>query len=288
MWISIARSFTPPILWKALGRFIAKFKGLPTYEAKVYSSVESCPTIVMDAWSSPFWLKHVETDGKEALRHSSKELNLHHSSLLTAILASLPLTRHKQVSVLDFGGGVGLYFRLVQGALNSLGVGTRYAVVDGPSSCAVGREMNKHHANLQFFNSQEEGIKHAHDFLGSVDVCNIASTLHYIVDWRRTLEEIIKFQPSLIVISRAPTPDMAVQEGYVTQHITTKYGYCGAARVVLIPAVELTDAMSSLGYTLLMEQGWTGDANWYWEAGCTSTKYRQLTNRAFIFIKQHG
>ena len=286
MFKKFAHSLTPPIFWIALRRLFALIKGRPTYEPTVYSSVDACPIISDDIWSNSRWLKHVEADGKEALRQPSKELNMHQSSLLIAALASTPLGGQKQVSILDFGGGVGLYFPFLQNTLSFLGVIPRYAVVDSPTSCEVGRRLNKQEGNIQFFNSHERGLNLAHDFLGFIDVCNISSTLHYILNWREALQTVVQLSPRLIIISRAPTPDMASHEGYVIQHIATKYGYCGAARVVLIPAALLIDAMESMGYSLLIEQGWVGDAQWCWEAGCSSTPYQQLTTRSFVFIRR--
>jgi putative methyltransferase (TIGR04325 family) len=285
MLISFLRSLLPPIFQNALRRIIATVKGRPTYEPIVYSSADACPAVSDGVWSSVEWLTHVETDGRRELAYKGKDLNIHQLALVTAAVASLRNREGASISILDFGGGVGLYFNLVQTTLRTLGIQSRYAVVDTHSSCEVGRRVNRDELNLRFFDLYQSGLNQAHDFLGVVDVCNVSSTLHYCLNWRDTLEDIIKLFPKLICISRAPTPDKASQEGYVIQHITTKYGYCGAAKVVLIPADVLIETMEYMGYKLLFEQGLAGDARWYWEAGCSSVEYRQLTTRAFVFIR---
>lgn len=279
------REITPPVVWKALGRIKSKVKGnRPAYCAAVYSSKMSFPTTLDDAWSSPNWTRWVNESVNDVLKSSSNELNIHQSSLLLAGAASA-VSGKGNVSILDLGGGVGIYFPPIQKALGELALRTHYAVVDGKASCEEGRQNHKQE-NLAFFEFESDGLDRAKKWLGEVDVCNISGTLHYILDWREALTGIVeKLQSKFIVISRAPTPDLATEVGYVVQNITTKYGYCGSVGVVLIPSIKLIEEMSRLGYKLLFEQGWAGDAEWQWEAGCSSMEYRKITNKSFIFVK---
>ncbi len=187
--------------------------------------------------------------------------------------------------ILDLGGGCGMYFPVVNSFFFKLGMGLKYAVVDGMSSCKIGSACFSKCTDIKFFNFQQNGVSKACQWLGKVDLVNCAGTLHYLLDWKEAILNITALEPRMVVVSRHPTPDNAIKEGYVLQNVTTIKGYCGIVPVVLIPRNLLFLEMASQGYECIAENGSLGDANWYWQEGCSQDEFKIITNRSFVFFK---
>ena len=188
------------------------------------------------------------------------------------------------VTIIDLGGGVGIYYTLIKRITTQIGIKLKYAVVDGAENCRNGTAFHGASEEIRFFDFNDHGIAQASQFLGQVNVLNICGTLHYILDWKAALNSASQLNPTVICISRAPTPDLADTEGYVIQHIHNSLGYCGQVQVVLIPRKKLISEMQRLDYFLFAEQGNSGDARWYWEEGVSDQIFFQQTVRQFLFL----
>jgi putative methyltransferase (TIGR04325 family) len=290
------RDILPPLLLAQLRRAKVLLTGSrPMYESQVYLSADDLPLVPNDVWDSENWIEslHIVSAVKEhglgAGLDDDGILNINASALLLASLISLQKggPPKKAVRILDIGAGLsGGFYLAMQKRLSSRAVNLQYAVVDGRLNCDLGSNFFASRSNIEFFDFESVGLEAAAKYLGEIDVCNISSTLQYIIDWKEALASIVRVHPGAIVISRTPFPDHAAIEAYGIQNITTHKGYCGKAKVVMIPRKKLIEEMASHGYECLAEHGSAGDASWYWQAGCKRKVYFSLTNKCFVFVKQ--
>jgi putative methyltransferase (TIGR04325 family) len=261
-------------------------KGLkPAYESRIYESIDALPIVEEDTWNHPLWIGHVinSLNIVDSCQHAN--LNIHQTGLVSAVqAASIVCGKTDTITILDLGGGVGTYYPVIKRIASKIGLKLKYAVVDGAENCRNGTNIFCRQSDIRFFDFNHNGIESARGFLESVDVCNISSTLQYILDWRAALKNVSELNPTAICISRAPTPDNADQEGYVIQHVTSSLGYCGRVRVVLIPRTKLISELERLNYSLLSESGHSGDGNWYWQEGVSDEIFFQQTIRQFLFL----
>lgn len=290
------KDLLPPLLWGQLRRAkVLLSGGHPMYEPHVFMSPEEIPSVKENVWASENWIEsqHIvyatKAHGPEAGLNDHGPLNVNASALLLASMISLQKTDpHKMsVRILDIGGGLsGGFYLAMQRHFSSIGVKLTYAVVDGRLNCELGRDFFHAHPDLRFFDFEVDGLGEAAKCLGPIDACNISSALQYIIDWRFTIASIASLRPRAIVISRTPFPDHAENEAYAIQHVSTHKGYCGRARVVMIPRAILVQEMEQHGYDCWAEHGTVGDASWYWQAGCKRKAYFSQTNRSFVFVRR--
>lgn len=268
----------------------------PIYESRVYMTPEEIPAVMEDVWASGNWIDSqsifnaVKTHGAGAELSVYQPLNVNASNLLLASLISLQKSESnkKAVRVLDIGGGLsGGFYPEMQKHLIAMGLGLKYAIVDGNLNCEFGEKFFHAHGNIKFCNFETGGLEVAAHYLGSIDVCNLSSTLQYILDWKSAIASIVNLRPRAVAISRTPFSDAAQTEAYGIQHVSTNKGYCGRAKVVMIPRAMLLQEMELHGYDCLAEHGAVGDASWYWQAGCNRKAYFSQTNRSFVFVSRH-
>ena len=292
------RDLIPPLMWNHLRRAkVLMNGGRSMYEPHIYFSPDDLPLIQEDVWASENWIESQSIFsatiefGPGAGLNDDGVLNINASALLLASLISLqkgePLK--KAVRILDVGAGLsGGFYLAMQKRLSSMAVNLQYAVVDGRLNCDLGSRFFASCSNIEFFDFESAGLEAAAKYLGKIDACNISSTLQYIIDWKGALSSIVRVHPGTIVISRTPFADHAETEAYGIQNVSTAKGYCGRAKVVMIPGKMLVQEMDRHGYDCWAEHGAAGDASWYWQAGCKRKAYFSLTNRCFVFVKRVG
>lgn len=292
----IFKDLLPPILWRQLRR-VKTILGIerPMYEPQVFGSPKEIPPFAENAWASKNWTESQyiftasKTSDEEVALNVYQPLNVNASSLLLASLISVQASELPKaiVSIIDIGGGLsGGFYPECQKYLSAIGLGMKYAVVDGRVNCEFGERFFQSQKNIKFYDFEAGGLGSAARSFSSIDVCNLSSTLQYIIDWRSAIASILNFKPRLVVISRTPFSDSAEKEAYGVQHVTTHKGYCGKVKVVMIPRQVLLFEMERQGYDCLAEHGISGDASWYWQAGCKRREYFFQTVRSFVFVRR--
>lgn len=266
------RDLCPPLLGRKLRYFKMLLGGArPIYEPDVFMSVEEIPSFEEDVWTSRNWIESqsafsaVEECGAGCQLDDHLPLNVNASSLLLAALTALQykdLEKKKYIRILDVGGGLsGGFFPEMLKYLTAMNLDLKYAVLDGALNCEHGHNFFQDQEKIDFFDYQRSGMLSALNFLGSVDVCNFSSTLQYILEWRSVIANVVDVRPSVVAISRTPICDVAVQEAFGIQHVTTSLGYCGRAKIVMIPRALLIAEMDKHGYDCWAEYGVLGDAS---------------------------
>ena len=268
-------------------RIVRWFRGKkPNYEPAVFKNYGDVPISDEDIWKSSNWIEAVKLTLDDNIVDSTPS-NIHQSDLVTAMLYIASAESSSNIiSVIDIGGGVGVYYPRAVKAMKKIGYDLRYAVVDGQANCEHGRLSFRDNDKPLFFDFEENGLESAIEFCGGSPVINIASTIHYIPEWRRFLADITSYQPPVICISRFPSADNAKEEAFAVQNIYSNLGYCGKATVLMLPGHVLISEMKHQGYECIIKKGVLGDSNWYWDLGCADENYYQISLMSYVFVKR--
>lgn len=155
---------------------------------------------------------------------------------LLPFLVSVLGSRGRRIRVLDFGGGLGNSF--VQTAAAQAGaVDFEFHLVELPEICAIGRELFAGDPRVCFHEEPPnlpEGL----------DVVHVSSALHYIRDWKSILERLGQYRSDYFFFS-----DLLA--GDVPTFATAQLHYDSVVPVWFFNLHEFTDAMASLGYTVV-------------------------------------
>jgi putative methyltransferase (TIGR04325 family) len=119
---------------------------------------------------------------------------------------------HRQLNVLDFGGGCCFHYRRVVAAMQTP---LRWAIVETPVMTARAMQLggNYFHAFTT--------ITDAATALGLVDLIHASGSIPYVPDPLSTLEVLAALQPRYIMLARFPiwreTPVVAIQKSLLSQ-----------------------------------------------------------------------
>jgi putative methyltransferase (TIGR04325 family) len=129
-------------------------------------------------------------------------------------------TRFKdQLSMLDWGGGIGHYYLLAQALLP--GVKIEYHCKDVPILCEHGAQLFPN----QYFSSDDSCFERSYDFV-------LASTsMHYTENWQGLLQRLTSVTSHYLYISNLPCIEQAnsfvfVQRPYPYGYKTEYLGWC--------------------------------------------------------------
>ncbi len=147
-----------------------------------------------DAFDSKIWIKKQKDRIYEALKNQQTGNALSKDYPLSLVVAML-LAQRDELSVLDFGGGMGLhYLEVISKAPQAEGI-LNYHIVDGKQSISSCPKEMKPFQKLHFHDD-------FHTVDEKIDIVHIGSTLQYIEDWKEILRQLNnKFNPSHFVFS---------------------------------------------------------------------------------------
>lgn len=172
----------------------------------------------------PKFVSMVQGTGPLGIAHesnlSSNEDILSHNALMTLgySLARAVGTKDR-LSVLDWGGGIGHYYLLVQALLP--GVEIEYHCKDVPLLCEYGAQLFPQ----QHFYADDRCFENVYDFVLA------SASLHYAEDWQSLLQRLAGVTRSFLYIANLPTVLQApsfvfVQRPYKHGYNTEYLGWC--------------------------------------------------------------
>ena len=140
-------------------------------------------------------------------------------------------TNKDNITILDFGGGLGLSYHPLKASTDKK---LDYNIVEVSKVVEAGRELYKNHNELSFYSNLIDVKK-------EIDLCYIRTSLQYVASWKDTLEKISKLSPSKIVLA-----DTAA--GSIETFMT--YQFWGKEKIPywFISTQDIIEHMSSLGY----------------------------------------
>lgn len=182
-------------------------------------------------------------------------------------------------AIVDFGGGVGMYWPAVK-AQNKAGFEDTFMVVDNPENCNAGKRIFNGDP-IEFHSDFEDATKGRND----IKVLNVASTLQYCLDYEHTINMLCESNAMFIVVTRHPAPDAGLPIAYAIQNVVSINGYCGQIPVVLIGVESLVRLMNERGYMLIADYFNDTDPDKYWKYAKkpVPAEYSRIIDHAIVF-----
>jgi putative methyltransferase (TIGR04325 family) len=279
---NLLRGLTPPIVFSALRWIYRRTKvGAPIFDG-FYSSMDAVPRIEENAFAHPNWISYVGARA-ESRREGVADQDMHEMCLtLIGSMLPEPYELTPRQAVVDFGGGVGMYWTVFK-AQNKARVERDFVVVDNENNCVSGRTM---------FGA--ERVRFEADFdraiaaKGPVHLLNVASTFHYCLDHKATIAMLCRSGAKFIVVSRHPAPADGLPLAYTVQNVSTARGFCGRAPVLLVGVAALAEMMRGYGYALIADYYAEIDPGKYWRNSRTPVppEFLRIIDHALVFQKQ--
>lgn len=278
----------PPIITSLLSTVLLKLKmksKRSPYQFKVDVDHHNLEFAENDLWQHPNWVKNVHQSLVNA--RGKKELTVHQDTLnlgFDIVRASTPA--QENITILDFGGGVGLNYYAFKNNTCLEQHACNFLVVDNPKSIAIGQEEFRDDAGVQLMVTEDFFAASIQQSLKDQQVIlNLSSLLHYILDWQSLLDDLLKLNPKAICISRFPLCLDAKQQAFAIQDVTTRFGYCGSTKVVLFSGGDLETFMHSRGYQKVSDQT-SSLYNFFWN-GCSMPEYERVAAKAYLFLRSN-
>jgi putative methyltransferase (TIGR04325 family) len=148
----------------------------------------------------------------EAVIETKPDIGFHNNVMTYALVLSLVSRDKTCIRVLDWGGGIGHYYKIAKSLFPDLRL--EYTCKDMPKICAVGRRICP---EVRFVSKEMDCLQEKYDLV-------MASTsLHYNRDWQRVLSCLIACANGYIFINRLPVVETV--PSYVMIQRPCQYGY---------------------------------------------------------------
>lgn len=196
-------------------------------------------------FESDRWVNSIEEtffDQKEKI--SKGECVVSYNNSLLPIVTSLLYHEKNSISILDFGGGIGLTYEQVLNSDSSL-INIDYVVVEGKKICDKGKVIFKNDSRIVFLNALPD---YEHEF----DIVNISSSLHYVQNWKDVLLSLSRYEPKYFVITDLPA-------GKIDTFATIQNYYDSKIPCWFFSIDEINNFFYSLGYKLISSSNFLGD-----------------------------
>jgi len=205
----------------------------------VYKSFKEVPAkgagFESDTWIKKS-LKNFEKLKKNQDTRDDKALML---SLLTGVLSG----KNKLVTILDFGGGIGLtYFSIIKKLATPHIL--KYCVVDNKKVCETGKNIFKNNKNVSFHEKLPFNLPH-------LDIVHIGSTLQYIEDWESLLSKLADYKPKYILFTSLPV-------GNIPTYVTAQNYYGNKIPYRFFNITKFIGVLNKLNYKLLFKMPFFG------------------------------
>jgi putative methyltransferase (TIGR04325 family) len=142
------------------------------------------------------------------------DLSFHNSVMSFAYVMSL--TRQKtggtELSILDWGGGLGQYYRIARELFPELGL--KYTCKEMSKLCQAGSRLNPE----AYFTSDEQVCGDS-----QFDLVMASTSLHYSPDWPDVMRRLVRGARHYVFINRLPTVER--HASYIMIQRPYKYGY---------------------------------------------------------------
>lgn len=281
----IGKSLVPPILQASINKLYKKLNVENSIYDGFYSELIKVPEMKSNPFEHPNWISYASARA-ESRKNGVHNQDMHEMSL--SLLASIqpPVSETDCTNVVDFGGGVGMYWPAVK-AQNMAGKkikAAEYIVIDSPKNCVAGKKIFTE-TNIDFQSDLELTINTHLSSKKKINVLNVASTLQYCLDYVGILKILSRSKAKFIVISRHPAPDNGLPIAYTMQNVVSPDGYCGQHPVVLINVQILANTMKELGYSLITDYFSDVDPEKYFRFSRSSMpeKYKRIKDHSLVF-----
>lgn len=207
----LIRGLTPPIVFSMLRTLKQRLNfGSSIFEG-FYKTLVEVPPTGANPFEHPNWISYVSTRA-ESRKNGVANQDMH-EMCLSLITSIMPATDEPESqSIIDFGGGVGMYWPVFK-AQNKAAINTEFIVIDSKENCIKGRKLFGDQGIL--FQSDFEQAAKDHQ---QIKVLNVASTLHYCLEYEQAISMLCGSNAKFIVVSRHPAQDNGLLVAYTVQN----------------------------------------------------------------------
>lgn len=178
-------------------------------------NTEEVASTLMKNWSA--FIESITTPkpfslSNEAIVKAGPNPCFHNNVMSFAYVLGLASKGKDKISLLDWGGGVGHYYKLAKSLFPDLEID--YTCKDMPKLCSAGKRLIP---EVRFVSDEEDCLNQKYDLIMA------SSSLHYSKDWQRILTRLIQCGQPYIFITRFPV--IETKPSYVVIQRPYKYGY---------------------------------------------------------------
>ncbi|MBP0029005.1 methyltransferase, TIGR04325 family [Roseofilum sp. Guam] len=156
------------------------------------------------------WKGLVDQLKKNALL--SDDYSQQNNYILFAYVLSLTAQKKEEISILDWGGGLGEYYLIAQSLLPNVKI--NYSCAEVPILCEAGRSLQP---DVTFYEEARDCFAHEYDLV----FCS--SALQYAQDWTTLVEKMVKSTRLYLYITRLPV--IQNYSSFVVLQRAYDYGY---------------------------------------------------------------
>ncbi|MDJ1172664.1 methyltransferase, TIGR04325 family [Roseofilum capinflatum] len=156
------------------------------------------------------WKGLVEQLKKNALL--SHDYSQQNNYILWSYVLSLTAQKKEEISILDWGGGLGEYYLIAKALLPNVKI--NYSCAEVPVLCEAGRSL---HTDVTFYEEDRDCFAHEYDLV----FCS--SALQYAQDWQTLIENMVKSTRLYLYITRLPI--VQNHSSFVVLQRAYSYGY---------------------------------------------------------------
>jgi putative methyltransferase (TIGR04325 family) len=164
--------------------------------------------IAVEVWDNQLWMDKQISLQKQAIekinkKNSISELALSYDYCLPFILSTMN-GKFIEQHILDFGGGLASTYMPVKSML-PLEYKFKFTIVENEATCQKGSELFKNDKKIDFINYLPMNQ--------SFDVIHLGSSMHYVEDWKKLINDFYKIKPKYLIFADLPAGDI---ETFVT------------------------------------------------------------------------
>lgn len=146
---------------------------------------------------------------------TTHDLSAHNIAMCYGYVIALAAREKHEISILDWGGGVGHYYLISKALLPNIKI--QYSIYDTPKLCQVGRELLP---EVDFYENPNDALEKKYDL---VFACN---SLQCFENWQEIVGKLARSSRNYLYITQLPVVHMAksfvtVQRAYQVK----EYGY---------------------------------------------------------------
>lgn len=231
------RAISPPVFCNADKKLAGRVCS-PIWEG-IYKHYEDVPTSG-EGFESDYWVGLARARAEKALAASQAggaiPSGLTSDYSLLPFMVSLLGAQQEKITVLDFGGGVGIsYIHTMSSRVGKYAL--EFHIVESEKVCAAGRQLFAQDNQIRFHTALPDNLK-------SADIIYMRSSLQYVADYKELLSGLARFAPRYFLyahLSAGGFPTYATSQGNVTG---------SAIAYWFINIDEIVELMKSSGYAL--------------------------------------
>jgi len=207
----------------------------------VYASFKDVPSSG-EKFEGSRWVESSEARVMELLEAAKQQGTIptavsYNASLLPFVAAIIG-GESGQVTILDFGGGLGLdYLRVVSGMPNPPSV--KCHIVENPSICQAGERLFVDDPRVKFHTSIPDDLQ-------TVDIVHLGSSLHYVDEWRIVIQKLTAYRPQYVLFTDLTAGD-------IPTYVTGQNYYGSKIPCWFFNIHEIVAALSTAGFQLIFK-----------------------------------